>query len=131
MKKQRKHYTPEEKVAILRRHLGKECRSPICVRRASRNSFDWQQDLCPDIQVRGPGSQRRVSARDSMRRIGHTRACTPIRMVRLRATSRGGCLGACCEGLRRSHHQQDRRSVDRNRFRCWARLEKEKCLRNG
>jgi hypothetical protein len=35
-----------------------------------------------------------------------------------RVTSRGGCLEACCEGLRRSHHQQDRRAVDRNRFRC-------------
>ena len=23
-----------------------------------------------------------------------------------------------CEGLRRSHHQPDRRAVDRNRFRC-------------
>ena len=39
--------------------------------------------------------------------------------------------GARCEGLRRSHHQQDRRAVDRNRFRCQSRLEKEKCLRNG
>jgi hypothetical protein len=35
-----------------------------------------------------------------------------------RVTSRGGCLGACCEGSRRYHHQQDRRAVDRNRFRC-------------
>ena len=48
-----------------------------------------------------------------------------------RVTSRGGCLGARCEGSRRSRHQPDRRAVDRNRFRCWARLEKEKCLRNG
>jgi hypothetical protein len=30
----------------------------------------------------------------------------------------GGCLEACCQGLRRSHQQQDRRTVDRNRFRC-------------
>jgi hypothetical protein len=29
MKKQRKHYTPEEKVAILRRHLVEGCRSRI------------------------------------------------------------------------------------------------------
>jgi hypothetical protein len=27
-------------------------------------------------------------------------------------------LGVCCEGLRRFRHQQDRRAVDRNRFRC-------------
>jgi hypothetical protein len=31
MKKQRKHYTPEEKVAILRRHLAGGYRSRICV----------------------------------------------------------------------------------------------------
>ena len=52
-----------------------------------------------------------------------------IRVQRwLPATSPGGCLGDCCEGLRRCHHQQDRRAVDRNRFRCQSRLEKEKCL---
>ncbi len=29
------------------------------------------------------------------------------------------------------HHQEDRRAVDRNRFQYRARLEREKCLRNG
>ena len=32
--------------------------------------------------------------------------------------------------LRRSHHQHDRRAVDRIGFRCQSRLGKEKCLRN-
>jgi hypothetical protein len=40
-------------------------------------------------------------------------------------------LGACCEGSRRSHHRQVGQAVDRNRFRCRAGLEKEKCPRNG
>jgi len=48
MKKQRKHYTPEEKVAILRRHLVEECRSRICVTNggSSRRLFyRWQKEF--------------------------------------------------------------------------------------
>jgi hypothetical protein len=47
-----------------------------------------------------------------------------------RGTSRGVCLGTCCEASRHSD-QLDRRAVDRNRFRSRARLKKGRCLRNG
>ena len=82
------------------------CGAPFRVpaRTVSRHASPWPREPAK-------GSRKRPYAAH-----GHTRACLPIRMVPLRATSRGGCLGACCEGLRRS--QQDRRAVDRNRFRC-------------
>jgi len=58
-------------------------------------------------------------------------ASFPILLAVAGRESRGGCLGACCTGSRRCHHQQDRWTADRNRFRCQSRLEKKTCLRNG
>jgi transposase-like protein len=44
MKKQRKHYTPEEKAAILKRHLAEGLRiSDLCDERVCWFSLKWRQ----------------------------------------------------------------------------------------
>ena len=51
MKKQRKHYTPEEKVAILRRHsLDKEPISKLCYELGLQPTvfYRWQKELFED-----------------------------------------------------------------------------------
>jgi transposase-like protein len=60
MKKQRKHYTPEEKVAILRRHLlDKEPISKLCDERggaktaAASSAQGRMKDEDPNFQSRG------------------------------------------------------------------------------
>ncbi len=56
MKKQRKHYTPEEKVAILRRHLlEKEPVSKLCEQMGLKPTvlYRWQKEFFENGAARG------------------------------------------------------------------------------
>jgi transposase len=69
MKKQRKHYTPEEKVAILRRHLLEQVPiSEVCDKHGLRPTvfYRWQKEFFENGAA-AEGHARRASAGDPRR----------------------------------------------------------------
>jgi transposase len=76
MKKQRKHYTPEEKVAILRRHLLEQVPiSELCDKHGLQPTvfYRWQKEFfkngaLPSSQRRGPTIQPSRNGSSTSRR---------------------------------------------------------------
>src|SRR5438128_2601754 len=100
MKKQRKHDTPEEKVAILRRHLlGKEPISKLCDEVGLQPTVLYRWQISPSSvwrvlarpEVGGARKQRQIRRKQAARRID--RALLGVGVRRLNFRFAGNLLG--------------------------------------